>query len=242
MVKNHARYGCRNRRIETRSLYELSSNIKMAKDETIDAFINKAEALKNQCMQLGRDVEEYELKMYILRGIRSEYDPNVRVFESQRNISVNNFVQEKRRISMADKKGKVLTSKGIGNVIVRQASRNNNVKLKNVLCVPELNSNLLSVAKITDHGYNVNFSKYGAIVYSKSNGIHDSGREQDAYYVRTFINHEKTAAMSTNDDIWHKRLEHANKDIIEEMRKKNLALGMESRWKRVCESCVEGSI
>ncbi|XP_043527950.1 uncharacterized protein LOC122538172 isoform X2 [Frieseomelitta varia] len=209
MVKNHARYGCRNRRIETRSLYELSSNIKMAKDETIDAFINKAEALKNQCMQLGRDVEEYELKMYILRGIRSEYDPNVRVFESQRNISVNNFVQEKRRISMADKKGKVLTSK---------------------------------VAKITDHGYNVNFSKYGAIVYSKSNGIHDSGREQDAYYVRTFINHEKTAAMSTNDDIWHKRLEHANKDIIEEMRKKNLALGMESRWKRVCESCVEGSI
>ena len=75
----------------------------------------------------------------------------------------NNFVQEKRRISMADKEGKILTSKGIGNVIVRQASRNNNVKLENVLCVPELNSNLLSVAKITD-GYDVNFNNYGEIV------------------------------------------------------------------------------
>lgn len=30
---------------------------------------------------------------------------------------------------MADKKRKVLISKGIGNVIVRQASSNNNVKL-----------------------------------------------------------------------------------------------------------------
>ena len=65
-------------------------------------------------------------------------------------------------------------------------------------------------------------------------------RVQDAYYVRTSINHEKTVAMSTNDDIWHKRLGHANKEIIEEMRRKNLELGMESTWKRVCESCVEG--
>ena len=68
--------------LKARSLNELS-NIKMAKDETVDDFINRAEALKNQCMQLGRDVEEYELKMYILRGVRSEYDPNVRVLESR---------------------------------------------------------------------------------------------------------------------------------------------------------------
>ena len=39
--------------LKARSLNELS-NIKMAKDETIDGFINRAEALKNQCMQLGR--------------------------------------------------------------------------------------------------------------------------------------------------------------------------------------------
>ena len=44
---------------------------------------------------------------------------------------------------------------------MRQASRNNNVKLENVLCVPELNSNLLSITEITDHGYDVNFNKYG---------------------------------------------------------------------------------
>ncbi|XP_043522072.1 uncharacterized protein LOC122534997 isoform X1 [Frieseomelitta varia] len=119
----------------------------------------------------------------------------------------DNFVEEKRRISTADRKGKILTSKGIGNVIVRQAFRNNNVKLENVLCVPELNSNLLLVAKITDHEYDINFNKHRAIVYNKSNGIQMTAvRVQDAYYVRTSINHEKTAAMSTDDDIEHKRL------------------------------------
>ncbi|XP_076637474.1 uncharacterized protein LOC143349811 isoform X1 [Colletes latitarsis] len=115
----------------------------------------------------------------------------------------NNFVQEERRISMADKDGKVLTSKGIGNVVVRQASSNNNiVKLQNVLCVPEQNSNLLSVAKIIDHGYDVNFNKYGAIVYNKSDGIQMTAiRVQDVYYVRTSIHDEKTATVSTNNEI-----------------------------------------
>lgn len=35
------------------------------------------------------------------------------------------------------------------------------IRLKNVLCVPDINMNLLSVAKITDYGYNVKFDKYG---------------------------------------------------------------------------------
>ncbi|XP_043522078.1 uncharacterized protein LOC122534997 isoform X2 [Frieseomelitta varia] len=88
----------------------------------------------------------------------------------------DNFVEEKRRISTADRKGKILTSKGI-------------------------------VAKITDHEYDINFNKHRAIVYNKSNGIQMTAvRVQDAYYVRTSINHEKTAAMSTDDDIEHKRL------------------------------------
>ncbi|KOX68384.1 hypothetical protein WN51_07617, partial [Melipona quadrifasciata] len=121
---------------------------------------------------------------------------------------------EKRRISMADKEEKVLISKGIGNIVVRQASSNNNVKLENVLCVPELNLNLPSVAKITDHGYDVNFNKYGALMYNKSDGIQMTAvRVQDAYYVRTSINYEKAAAVLTSNEIWHKRFGHANKDI-----------------------------
>lgn len=59
--------------------------------------------------------------------------------------------------------------------LCQQACNNNNVKLENVLCVLELNSNLLSTAKITNHGYDVNkyaFNKYAAIVHNELDRIH----------------------------------------------------------------------
>lgn len=75
---------------------------------------------------------------------------NERIFE--------NLFQEKRQISLADKEGKILTSKGIGDVFVKQFLSKNALQFKDVLCVLELNCNLLSVAKITDRGYNVTFN------------------------------------------------------------------------------------
>lgn len=59
--------------LRARSLSELST-IRMKADESVDAFLNRAKALRNQCVQLGRRIEDYELKMYILRGLRIEFE------------------------------------------------------------------------------------------------------------------------------------------------------------------------
>lgn len=58
---------------KARSLSELT-NLRMNRDESVDAFINRAEVLRNQCVQLGRNIEEYE-NVYNKRteaGIRSK--------------------------------------------------------------------------------------------------------------------------------------------------------------------------
>lgn len=61
-------------------------------------------------------------------------------------------------------------------------------------------------------------------MYNESDGIQITAmRVQDAYYERISV---KNAAVSTNNERWHKRLGHANKDIIDEMRRNNLALCM----------------
>ena len=52
---------------KTRSLNELT-NLKMEKNETVNMFINRAEALANQCIQLGKNIEQFEFKMYIERA------------------------------------------------------------------------------------------------------------------------------------------------------------------------------
>ena len=106
--------------------------------------------------------------------------------------------------------------------------------------VPDLNSNLLSVAKITDQGYNVNFNRFGAIVYKDPNDVKMTAvRIKDAYYMRSLLANERAAATSTEEGVWHKRMGQAHKEIINQMRREKLVLGITGNSKNECESCVE---
>lgn len=51
-------------------------------------------------------------------------------------------------------------------------------------------------------------------------------RIKNAYYVRSVLVNETAAAVSIEEDIWHKRMGHANKEIINKMKRKILVLGM----------------
>lgn len=121
-----------------------------------------------------------------------------------------------------------MISDGQGEIILKQGMNNKSIRLKNVLHVPDIGMNLLSVAKITDHGYNVKFDKNGAVVYrtgvdSKLTAV----RQENAYYVRSLIMNDEEAAVTEDMNIWHKRLGHANKRVIEDMKKENLVTGIQ---------------
>ena len=150
--------------------------------------------------------------------------------------------EDERQISLADKDGKKLISKGIGEIVMKQSSSTTNLRLKNVLCIPELNTNLLSVARITDNGYEVKFNKYGAIIYKEPDDIKMTAvRVGKAYYTRLMIMSDEVAGMTVNTDIWHKRLGHVNEKVIDEMRKEDLVIGMHKQKVEIqCEPCVEG--
>jgi len=46
----------------------------MIKNKNVDDFLNRTEALKNQYVQLGKPIEDFELRMYMLRDLRQEFD------------------------------------------------------------------------------------------------------------------------------------------------------------------------
>lgn len=71
--------------------------------------------------------------------------------------------------------------------------------------------NLLSVAKITDHEYNVKLDKHGwsYIVYRNRNGIKMTAVRK--CILREIFN-SKEAAVIENINIRHKRLRYANRD------------------------------
>lgn len=158
------------------------------------------------------------------------------------NKLFDSMEEEEREIRLADRNGRNLNSEGIGEVLVKQSMCKNRVRLTNVLCVPDINANLLLVAKITDNGFN--FDEYEAIVYNNPEEIiMRAEREGNAYYVKSLINNE-TAATSQEINIWHRRLGHASKKIVEDMKKKDLVIGMKesTKEKKQCESCVEGKM
>lgn len=124
---------------------------------------------------------------------------------------------------------------------MKQQHIENRVRLTNVLCVPDLNANLLSMAKFTDFGYTVKFSKLGAEIYKEQDKVQMIAvKIGNGYCVESKTNNEE-ATMTTDIDIWHQRLGHVNRKIIQEMKKKNLVIGMKEQSKRnvPCESCVE---
>lgn len=73
---------------------------------------------------------------------------------------------------------------GIGSVKMKM-NEDSTVNLKKTLFVPDLRSNLLSVAKITDNGYDIYFRKENAVVVNPKTGkeIFTAKRKEDLYYV-----------------------------------------------------------
>ncbi|OAD62641.1 Copia protein [Eufriesea mexicana] len=173
--------------LKMRSRNELS-NIKMFKEWTVETFLNRAEVLKDQCILLGRNVEVYDFKIFALkpeeirRANRKEEETN-REYETARKVKERNRTDGNSY------------NCGIKGHMAPDCSRSKK-------CFNCQGFNHIAAycreTNITDRGYDVNFNKYGAILYNKLGGIQMTAvREQNAYYVRTSINLERTEAVLT---------------------------------------------
>ncbi|XP_067614368.1 transcriptional activator cubitus interruptus-like [Eurosta solidaginis] len=100
--------------------------------------------------------------------------------------------------------GDFVVAKGIGSVNIKRKMRS--IRFTEVLYVPNLHGNFLSVSKILEHGYFVQFNKRLAEVNSTAkadNGIFYTNFD-DVECVNAAVNENK----NNNIDIWHKRFKH----------------------------------
>jgi len=124
------------------------------------------------------------------------------------------------------------------------------IQLKNTLHVPDLRSNLMSVAKIVDAEYTVTFDKNRAEIRKKKDRdvLLIADRIGDFYYVRE--SPEQLACVSSANikksqlQMWHERLGHLNESDLLEMHKRAV-LGMEiKKGEKLppCEVCSSGKL
>lgn len=120
------------------------------------------------------------------------------------------------------------------------------IDVKNVLCVPNLTTNLLSVSRIIASGNRVMFNQHGCLIYNSQNDcIGEAHLENGVYRLRVVKSEQHlAAAVKTSNITWHRRLGHINASDLRKLQN-GAAEGISvddkcDTGKSSCVVCCEG--
>ena len=163
---------------------------------------------------------------------------------------LESFQLENRNVSQAEK-GRNLNTMGVGTfrglIKKENLSETNNwthIQLNDVLVIPSLSTNILSVSKLCDSQFRTEFSSDGICrIRDQSGRLMIEARKSNGVFRVDLIKSEASevamiAAKQVLDapELWHRRLGHANFGIIKKMFPK-LEFPKE---KFQCEICLQG--
>ena len=146
----------------------------------------------------------------------------------------------------------VVNAIGIGSILVEVLVRGREkmMTIKDVLHVPKLQANLLSVSKLVSSGLKVQFNVHGCTLRAPNDNVLAVAPREDNLYQVTFTKvHEADAAniaqSSTKNgatELWHRRLGHLNVRSVRflESMVSGMTLEKDEPSLPFCEGCVEG--
>lgn len=143
---------------------------------------------------------------------------------------------------------KVLKVECCGNICLKVKAKDgiiNSIQVRNVLYVPELKTNLLSVSKIIKGGCRVTFNEYGCQIFNPSNElVAEANLINETYLLNTCKNKEMQGMLAKTDDdayLWHQRMGHLNFTNLNKIPNctegVKLSKGAENT---ICVTCLEG--
>ncbi|CAB3248333.1 unnamed protein product [Arctia plantaginis] len=141
---------------------------------------------------------------------------------------IDDFRRQDAELNLANYDRTQITCTGKVKISVDTGSEERQIDIEKVFYVSDLRTNLLSVAKVTDRGFEVHFRKNDAIVIDNNNKIHmRADRVGNLYYVRMSQNSVNNfEAVKRSIDIWHQRLGHLSESDLKAMAKSSLVHGL----------------
>src|SRR6201995_368320 len=136
-------------------------------------------------------------------------------------------------------------------LVLGVGGRQVNAKFTNVLYVPNLKSNLISVSRLIKDGFNVQFGAAGCDIL-KNGAVVAQGVSENrlyrlcgriVYYDRACLAQNASAKALNNADLWHRRLGHLSESGINTLLSSDAVHGLElSNTVKLsqCEGCVYG--
>ena len=155
-------------------------------------------------------------------------------------------LKHKQNVIVGD--GFTLEVKGEGTVLLDVKVNGNEIKqckLLNVLYVPELSYNLLSVSKAVNAGKVVEFDNDGCNIKDERGRVLASAkRVGNLFYLNNIEKPPRKHEMNAAEQTWHSRYGHINIDRLNHLRKENMVDGMNystsQKEKTICKPCIDG--
>jgi len=152
-----------------------------------------------------------------------------------------NMVEKETNLEIVLRDNSKYPVKGVGNVTL-QLNQGNTIDLQDVLYVPDLKKNLVSISTMEDKGYKVAFNDGKVRVWKKNfkDAFTLGFRVDLLYQVGGSPWGVKSCDTSLQSELWHRRFAHLHYKALPDVRK--MGTGMpEFRLEQegVCPGCAE---
>ena len=146
----------------------------------------------------------------------------------KRSFSTLEALKEKITIEIGD--GSTINAEAVGKVELTLNLPNGDSKqliADDILFIPKVFCNLLSVARITETGRFVNFNKCKCEILDKCNQLLAVGNKVGKFYYLDCNKKETTSICSEDQNVlWHQRFCHLGQDNLHKLVTKDLVTGM----------------
>lgn len=141
-------------------------------------------------------------------------------------------------VTVADKNHVKVVGKGNINVKVLVADKMFDICIYDVLYVPGICTNLLSVSQMVSKNNVVEFKENMCRIYNSNNILVATGTLIDKMYeLNTVVSHQSCVAIDKH--IWHRRLGHTNLKNVERL-KSQMKIDYVDTVDKPCLSCFDG--
>jgi hypothetical protein len=138
--------------------------------------------------------------------------------------------------------------KGTATINIEKVKGNEIILVKDVLYVPELATNLLSVPRMEAKGSSVLFSNGNAKILDSFGTVKAVADKKNGLYIlNTTSKSYHTQVNTAQDDsmLWHERYGHLNFNYLKQLQIKNMVDGMsnvDGKDDKYCEVCIKGKM
>lgn len=260
--KNHKKTsntGSRDGRMKQTTTNLNQSNQSSSNSKQIQCFhCKKIGHYKNQCPDKGNKKKQNTMHAFsavFFSGQFSREDwyvdsgASAHMITSRERLLNEQQLEIKKEIVVANETSLPVACIGDTQITTKVGNKKFDVMVKNVLCLPELTTNLLSVSQLYASGNSVRFSPESCYIYNQQNElIGEANLENGVYKLHimksTAVLSAQTATVETTARQWHRRLGHINSNDLEKM-KNGAVEGVYYREKADikksnCEICCEG--